>query len=175
MPIKWRVLAVENGKVLMITEYAIETKPYNEVDDDLITWEKCTLRKWLNTEFFNKAFTKDEQKQVCLTHLRNDNNDEYGTYGGNDTNCKLFVLSIAEAGEYFSDDHDRRCRVSPYAESLYDNKYRQDPEYCEWRLRSPGAGQNNAAAVQESGHIAIGGDYVSSQCEYIRVALWAKI
>ena len=49
--ITWRVLTAEDGKVLLITEKLIECKQYNTTRV-AVTWETCTLRKWMNNDFF---------------------------------------------------------------------------------------------------------------------------
>ena len=92
-PIEWRVLEVSNDRALLITKDAIDRKPYN---NELrgITWEECSLRQWLNYEFINQAFSKEEQNEIILTNISNPNNARYGTRGGNNTQDKIFLLSI---------------------------------------------------------------------------------
>ena len=58
--IEWRVLAAEGSRVLVISEYALDVKKYNAGSVG-ITWENCTLREWLNGEFFQTAFNSGEQ------------------------------------------------------------------------------------------------------------------
>ena len=92
-PIEWRVLEVSNDRALLITKDAIDRKPYNNELRD-ITWEECSLRQWLNYEFINQAFSKEEQNEIILTNISNPNNARYGTRGGNNTQDKIFLLSI---------------------------------------------------------------------------------
>ena len=66
-PIEWQVLEVSNDKALLITKDAIDCKPYNNERRD-ITWEDCSLRQWLNNEFINQAFSKEEQNEIILTN-----------------------------------------------------------------------------------------------------------
>jgi uncharacterized repeat protein (TIGR02543 family) len=56
--IEWLVLEKKDGKALLLSKYALVTKPYNEEDTD-VTWESCTLRSWLNGEFY-KAISDHE-------------------------------------------------------------------------------------------------------------------
>ena len=100
-PIEWRVLEVSNDRALLITKDAIDRKPYDyddckPYDYELrdITWEECSLRQWLNYEFINQAFSKEEQNEIILTNISNPNNARYGTRGGNNTQDKIFLLSI---------------------------------------------------------------------------------
>src|SRR5574344_1982782 len=64
-PIEWLVLDVdtENKKALLISRYALDSKPYHETLTS-ITWEECSLRKWLNSEFLKQAFSEVEQKYI---------------------------------------------------------------------------------------------------------------
>ena len=48
--IEWIVLAREGNKVLVLSRYALASKPYNNKKTD-VTWETCSLRKWLDKDF----------------------------------------------------------------------------------------------------------------------------
>ena len=48
-PLLWKVMAEEDGRLLLATYYGIECLQYNHYPMD-ITWEECTLRSWLNDE-----------------------------------------------------------------------------------------------------------------------------
>ena len=93
--IEWEVLKVESDRVLVVSKYALDCKKYNEICTD-VTWETCTLRKWLNKEFKNTAFTTDEQNRIPTVTVLNDNNPYHGTTGGNNTQDKIFCLSLNE-------------------------------------------------------------------------------
>ena len=58
--IEWQVLKVESDRVLMVSKYCLDCKKYNETYTD-VTWETCTLRKWLNNDFKKAAFSTEEQ------------------------------------------------------------------------------------------------------------------
>lgn len=58
--IEWRVLAKENNRILGISDKALDCKPFNETKEN-VTWRTCTLRKWLNDDFFNSAFSNAEK------------------------------------------------------------------------------------------------------------------
>lgn len=63
--IEWRVLKVENGEALLISQYALDSQPYNE-KYAVALWSECTLRTWLNTAFYDAAFN-DTEKQGIVT------------------------------------------------------------------------------------------------------------
>ena len=133
-PIKWIPLSIDpkNRTMLIIAEKPICKKPYNTEWED-ITWEKCTLRKWLNEDFYS-IFTDEEKAMIAETTVVNSDNNKFGTKGGNDTTDKIFLLSIDEAEKLFANDTSRA--VGSW-----------------WWLRSPGYGQSLAADVHYYGSL----------------------
>lgn len=99
-PIEWLVLAKEKDRALVISRYALESRPYHD-DEEEVTWETCSLRTWLNSTFLITAFTAFERKAIPTVTVAADKNPEYGTKGGNNTKDKLFLLSASEFDKYF--------------------------------------------------------------------------
>ncbi len=62
-PIEWLVLDEDESEILLMTKKCIDEIPYNEHIDN-VTWENCSLRQWLNNEFFNTAFTDEEKASI---------------------------------------------------------------------------------------------------------------
>ena len=52
--IEWLVLDVQGNKVFLVSRYNLDVQPYNKTSGS-VTWEKCTLRTWLNNDFLNHA------------------------------------------------------------------------------------------------------------------------
>lgn len=49
------------SELFILSEYILDCKRYHgELTD--ITWRDCDLRKWLNNEFYNAAFSATEKK-----------------------------------------------------------------------------------------------------------------
>ncbi|MDO4978237.1 MAG: DUF6273 domain-containing protein [Eubacteriales bacterium] len=146
-PIKWRVLNISNGNILLFADKALENESYDGANLSGITWEKSRVRSWLNgynetmnskgvdftvinQNFINKAFSSEEILAINNTHVINDNNITYGTNGGNNTIDKIFLLSESEiygtdqANSYgFSkksgvNDEARRMKSSCYAKAV---------------------------------------------------------
>ena len=67
-PVEWIVLAVEDGKALLISEKGLDCRMYHG-DNTTMTWENCDLRKWLNGEFFQDAFTAEEQAVLLIDEI----------------------------------------------------------------------------------------------------------
>ena len=66
--IEWLVLDVQGDKAFVISKYALDAKAYNE-DETAISWETITLRKWLNNDFYNSAFTSSEKNRISVVNL----------------------------------------------------------------------------------------------------------
>ena len=178
-PIEWLVLDVQGDKSLLISRYALDCQPYN-TEKKGITWEKCALRTWLNSEFVNKAFSADEQKAILMTQVDNSNSQGYSDYdtsGGNNTQDKIFLLSYAEAWKYFADDASRKCAPTDYAVAQGGNnsssKQVDGKATCWWWLRSPGDYQDNAASVRDDGSRGL--SYVRNTNAVVRPAFWINL
>ena len=165
-PIEWLALDVKGNEALLISRYGLDCQQYDS--GGTITWEDCALRKWLNSDFLKSAFSNEESERILVSELKNDNNPEYGTRGGNDTKDRIFCLSIAEAEQYFSSDEDRRCRPTAYAR---DQGAYVDNDCCSWWLRSPGDYLNYATYVFTVGALGLCGYCVNYGDFAVRPAL----
>ena len=170
--IEWLVLEVKDGKVLLISRYALDSKPYNTRYTD-ITWETCSLREWLNNDFIDSAFSAKEQAMIPTVAVSADKNPKYDTYPGGATQDKVFLLSIAEANKYFRSDSARQCEPTQYATA--NGAYADSDNGCWWWLRSPGAHQDYAAGVHYFGSVHCIGDLVGDVSVAARPALWINL
>ena len=130
--IEWFVLEKQQGKVLVVSRYGLDCQPYNDIHEN-VTWESCTLRKWMNEEFLEAAFDNNQQNQLVETSLKNKSNREYETDGGRNTTDKVFLLSIDEAEEYISSEDEKFCKPTEYV--VAQNVSVADNFSC-WWLRS---------------------------------------
>lgn len=168
-PLEWRVLAVEDGRALLITEKLIDCKPYNETWSN-VTWKTCTLRQWLNDDFLHTAFSYGEQSKIATVTNQNPDNSSYGIKGGNETQDKIFALSIDEANNYFSSDEDRIGYATSYSKTYV---WANDSSW--WWLRSPGDRSLSAAYVDGVGSVSLLGYDVYSNLFAVRPALWLEL
>jgi len=155
----WRVIYYDeaNNRVLAITRDVITKMLYHR-PGGTITWEGCTLRRWLNSKFYSSLPVHISAR---VQEATNQNPDNGGKSGGSPTQDKVFLLSIDEARAYFSSDAGR---VAKYDGS--DNS---------WWLRSPGINPCSAAVVSNSGGIYDGGDDVGQANYGVRPALWLNL
>lgn len=175
--VEWLVLAKEDNRLLVISQYALDCRKYN-AEYENVTWENCTLRKWLNGAFFNTAFSTREKTMIPTVTVPADENPEYNTDPGNATKDKIFLLSIGEASRYFS-QWQRVCVPTAYAKAngAATSRYytRDGAGACWWFLRSPGRLQNLAAYVLVTGEVDNNGDYVNNALEGVRPAMWISL
>ena len=176
--IEWLVLAKEDNKILVISDKALDCKPYNQ-SRDYVTWETCSLRNWLNNDFINAAFTAEERAMIPTVTVSADMNPEYNTNPGNATKDKVFLLSIVEAEKYFTSDEARKCVPTEYAisngASTSDSYTKGGKATCLWWLRSPGFDQFIAAYVNYFGPALRYGRSVGNVSNSVRPAMWITI
>ena len=154
-PIEWIILDKrDDGSLVLMSKYALDSKPYN-TEDTGVTWETCTLRKWLNEDFYKAAFSAQEQAKIVPA-----------------TTDKVWLLSINEACNdfsndkvysYFTDDASRMCAPTKYAVAQGASQsftYTVDGVgACCWWLRSLGDSRS-AACVLSGGYVINFGSYV---------------
>lgn len=177
--IEWTVLDKDGMSLLLISKQALDCQQYNTSYTD-VTWESCSLRKWMNGTFLNKAFNAEEQAQIQNTTVSADKNPEYNTNPGNATTDKVFLLSINEVEKYFNSDEARKCAPTAYAKAqgaytsdIY--KTASGAATCWWWLRSPGDIQYNPASVNHDGSVYYLGYFVSYANDAVRPALWINL
>ncbi|MGN0408066.1 MAG: DUF6273 domain-containing protein [Bacteroides sp.] len=175
-PIEWLVLDKQGDRMLVISRYSLDCHPYNTTLAD-VTWETCTLRSWLNSEFYNSAFNNSEKASVITTTIENPNNARLGTQGGNATSDNVFCLSIDEAERYFASDEARATKPTSYAISrgAWTPTSGQSIGNSYWLLRSPGYHQRMPALILVNGVIAYGGGALIDSAFAVRPAMWVAV
>lgn len=177
--IEWIVFSKNKSEMLVVSKYALDSVPYHIDGKKLdLTWQDCTLRKWLNNNFYKTAFTQAERSLIKKINLENPDNPEYGTEGGNYTKDKVFLLSLNDmintkygfSSDFNDYDIARRCAATAYAkvQGVYPlpyNKTADGEDSCTWWLRSPGRDTERsssayAADVCPDGNIFPCGDCV---------------
>ena len=179
-PIKWRVLSVNGNDAFLLADKNLDAKPYNEKCTD-VTWATCTFRTWLNDAFLNTAFTSAEQAAIKNTTVVNDDNPYYDTEGGENTTDKVYLLSIAEAGntaygfngEFRTESETREAKNTAYAKECgaltsTSTEYEGNGD---WWLRSPGSYRCCASDVFRNGYGYDIGDVVENDNAAVRPAL----
>ena len=170
--IEWIVLAKEGNKALVISKYALDCQKYNSTYTD-VTWETCSLRKWLNGTFLNAAFSSVEQNSIISSSVTADKNPKYNTSPGKNTTDKVFLLSITEVNKYFRSDNARQSQGTEYCYAR--GAFKASNGKCWWWLRSPGYSSDYAADVRIDGSVCNAGDSVDYASNAVRPALWIDL
>ena len=172
-PIEWLVLSKEENKMLIISRYGLEARYFIKAkcfDINSNDWKNSEIRKWLNGEFYNKAF--DENEKTIINSFDGD---------------IVFLLSKEEVEKYFDSDKARKCKATKYAVkncALVDNgcNYWWLPKNLvnsnngcsSWWLRSPRSNiGNNVYNVNSVGSISC--SRVDDSYNFVRPALWINI
>jgi len=194
---EWRVLDVKGKNALIISEHILERGPYH-IHFDSMTWEDCSLRYYLNNEYYDREFSVEEKARIIETKNSNPPNPWYDTDGGAETLDRIFLLSLDEVVKYFGDSKDLENKKrqlfdfdkstvndivtyeSPDGNFLSDqyNKERigteTDGKEWYWWLRSPGLNPYYAMYVNDDGILYVNGLEVSNVVGGVRLALWVK-
>lgn len=164
-PIKWRVLQVDGDDVFLMSDKNLDCQKYNNNEVD-ITWETCSLRTWLYSNFYRKAFSTAEQNAIKVTTVENGKNEVYGTSGGKATEDKVYIPSIKEVTNtnygfvnYNSRNVTRKAKNTAYTMNCYINQSNVS-QYGVWWIRTPGANHQQAAIVDGPGYV-FGDSYYS--------------
>jgi len=174
--IEWIVLTVEDGSAFLISKYCLARKQYNEKlatvnKIEEVTWETCTLRKWLNSTFYNESFSDEEKEQIIPSVLDNNENPVWNTSGGNSTTDNVFLVSIDELDEYFDIDYTTDSnRQGIRFDYEYTKKYYRE----DWWLRSPGSNATKASYVDYNCFVFENGCDTNINL-FVRPALWIKL
>ena len=171
--IEWIVLANDGETTTLISRYGLDAVPYN-TERESVTWETCTLRKWLNEEFLNAAFSVEERARLETVTVTADKNPKYDTIPGGDTRDTVFLLSIDEANRLFSGDCARSCRATAYAKARRAGVDNNNGN-CAWWLRSPGRIPNFAAYVISDGSFNYGGNGVGNVYVSVRPVIVLRL
>ena len=143
--------------------------PFNtivyESDHYVTDWKKVSLRKWLNTHFYQKSFSENDKDKILLSEITAD--QKIGQFAQD----KIFILSKKEILKYYDNFYKRKCVGTPYCFNKATWKTDENDIVGYW-LCSFG-GDNNLVAC-----VSLGGDISSSDvgdCLSVRPAMWIKI
>ncbi|MBO4560058.1 MAG: hypothetical protein J5712_08270, partial [Lachnospiraceae bacterium] len=89
----WQIIKYDEteGRVLLLNKNIIEFQDHIDIGYD-DSWEHNPLRKWLNTDFLENAFSDSERSLMRKTLINNADKE-------NDTEDYVFLLSLSEVKE----------------------------------------------------------------------------
>lgn len=151
--IKWKVLQNDGKELFLASDKGLDCNVYHHGSNT--TWENCTLRSWLNEIFYKTAFNSLEQESIISHNIKNEDVSWYHRVDGNDTNDKIYVLSIREATnqeygfcEGYGISDSRKIQPTDYnrcVNILYNGRFNGG-----FWLRSPGDYSTTDAAFYDS-------------------------
>ncbi len=170
-PIKWRVLSVNGQDAFLVSDNVLDWQQFY-TSFDSITWEKSTVRSWLNgydgtmnakhnayitNSFMNQAFAASEQAAIKTTTVRNADNPYTGVSAGADTSDKIFLLSYDDiTNKAYGFDPDRSQDdfdiANTHTYTAYAAKWDRTltaGDIGRWWLRTPAAMQRNMMYVNK--------------------------
>lgn len=146
--------------MLLYSDYVLDCMPYNKINREC-TWQSCSLRKWLNTEFLNEAFTEAERDSLLLTDC----------FGKGPEKDYAFLLSQNEIVRYFPNETERITTPTAYA--VQHGVWTNGHGNCYYWIAGNSMGDaHKVRYVTTAGDFA---DYVSnSRTRGVRPAVWMK-
>ena len=193
-PLKWQVLDPKTGLVLsksIIDSQAYSNTVYKNGTDaygKAACWNNASytkyandyatssIRKWLNEDFYNTAFTSAQKQNILPTTLDNSAySTDYSEYDSVSTTDNIFLLSYSEAqnASYgftnnYNSTETRKAIGTDYAKAQ--GLWVSSNKCSFWRLRSAGYYSNYACLVDYDGRVS-SGDYVDNTSGGVRPAL----
>ena len=139
-PIKWNVLEDKDGKVFIFSELILDAHKFDDNSND---YAASSIRSWLNSDFYNKAFTDKQKELIENTTLKDISN----------VTDKVFLLSeeeIENTSYGFNSNNDRCKKVTDYAKANYAYEYERNKNGWYW-LRTPSYA--GACGVADDGNV----------------------
>lgn len=132
--IVWLKIKEENGKALLISKQILDAMAYDTNNSSAAKWENCTIRSWLNSNFYQNAFDVQEKEVIIKT-----TNQTPGNFDGSVTEDYTFLLSLDEAGAIMKTYAPRYAKPTAYAQAngaLLAQATSSSPESGWWWLRT---------------------------------------
>ena len=144
-PIEWSVLKEESFGTLVISKDRIAETVFDSSSSN--NWGSCSLRKFLNGDFFNQAFSDDEKKKIVNVKLDNTKDD-------------IFILTKDEVENLLKDD---------YYDKLHRNSYGKCSSCCWTRTNDRSSVVNCYASGCLCSHAPNYGKYSVRPAMYIKM------
>ena len=172
--IEWIVLDVEEERALLISKYGLDALQFHNKETSWgnpVNWRMSSIRKWLNQEFYENAFSEGEKNSILPMYL-DDSSDISEDLQSEPQKDRIIILSVDEVRQYMNKEI-RSCQATPYAISKkiwtgYDGN-------CWWWLRTPGEEHNYITHVGTEGDLHIYGNCATAKDGTVRPALWLKL
>ncbi|MDO4321670.1 MAG: DUF6273 domain-containing protein [Lachnospiraceae bacterium] len=165
-PIEWIVLDKQEDRVLILSRYALDCKPFHETEDWNVTWAECSLRSWLNEDFIDSAFSEEERARIIsVTNT---------TADAPDTQDSVFLLSLDELNAYLPNEESRITEATEYTVEQGGRVSRTTGKTY-WWLRTKAMSDDCVHMVKYDGTADEFGDSMEAAFYTVRPAVWVDI
>jgi hypothetical protein len=161
--------------MLLLTDKCIIGMPFNN-ELKAVSWEDCSVRKWLNNEFKQTAFSEQMSSMILttsnLTYTEGGSAEGMNKYYS--TQDDVFLLGIDEVYKYFPVYEEKIGNATAYCEATgayVDTEVRM----CWWWSRTPGMTQQEASFVDFEGFCNNTGMNVINEKLTVRPAIWVTL
>lgn len=181
-PIEWKVLTTLPDRALVLAEKVLDWQTFH-IENAPTRWEHSSLREWLTQEFFQTAFTEEEQEVIFHPENTEDPTGDllWSLFGMETTTDAytdpIFLLGVSDINEFYPNESSLFCpgaeaQMTPWAEA-------QNPEADQiggnvsWWLRS--SFSNRPMAYIVSPVASVGMSVISAEyAQGVRPAMWVK-
>ena len=167
-PLRWRILCEEGGAAYALCDSVIEIRAFGGA---MTKWANCSLRTWLNGDFFETAFQESEKAAIVKREQLNLGNDFWVASDDSPSSDLVFLPSRMEIEKLMGNPADRIAAPTAYA--IAQGRLPQDAGGVCWWLRTNGVMPGEAMNVREDGVINNGGTYGGEQMG-VRPAIWLQ-
>lgn len=170
-PIEWMVLDRRGDQVLLLSRYGLDAQPYHQTST-AVNWSNSDIRRWLQNEFYNEAFTAEEQAMIATTQNATPINSNNAGSPGPNTYDKVFLLSSTEATNYLPSPESRMVKATSYA--LMRGAGTNYSQNSFWWVRSYADGsRRKVLMVNSQGNVYA--SYMNDYEAVVRPAIWIEV
>lgn len=157
-PIKWRVIKVSGNEIWLIADKKLDVIPFHKTLT-AVSFEESFLRNWMNTTFFDTAFTEEEQEAICdsyygKVHIPSKQEVSNAVYGFINNSSRA-ALNTDYAVDRFKEEINPTDLIfvlnAPYSFGAYWLREPVDADGIPWVVRGTGFGdvQHYGSATSE--------------------------
>lgn len=200
LPIKWEVMQIESNHALLLSNRLLDGLPYDpkvscSENFELcksVRWSNSFIRSWLNSTFFEAAFSLSERKIILKKAVHNNTYllkrwyprgsapSALSIVDSFNTDDFVFLLSVEEIEKFYHIKHDGNSKKKIALANVTDYAKGKGPSFNfwhRWALRDTQIDvcANAICSKDEYGPLVVYDDYLAEanfDTYYIRPALW---
>lgn len=118
-PIKWYVINNDNNVATLYSVYCLDCRPYhnNSLNLESVNWSNCSLRDWLNDNFYNEAFNDGEKQYLVVSAVTGENSNDFDET----TSAYVQLPNAGNVSGWFWTNENMIAEFTEYAKSKYDS------------------------------------------------------